>query len=76
MQVWVYAHGASRQDEKMIGEVFVPSLVPYVTTSLVGGTVGYDPKTFTVWGPEKQMPPVFSREQELGQGREIEASHK
>jgi len=64
LKVWVYALGASRQDEKMIGEVFVPSLVPYVTTSLVGGTVGSDPKTFTVWGPEKQMPPGFSREQD------------
>ncbi|CAE7403436.1 fadB [Symbiodinium sp. KB8] len=64
LKVWVYALGASRQDEKMIGEVFVPSLVPYVTTSLVGGTVGSDPKTFTIWGPEKQMPPGFSREQD------------
>lgn len=58
LQVYVYAMGASQLHETVLGEVFVPSLVPFVTMSLVGD----NPRTFTVWGPEKQLPPGFSRE--------------
>ncbi|CAK9089471.1 unnamed protein product [Durusdinium trenchii] len=58
LQIYVYAFGASGMVEVVQGEVFVPTLVPFVTNALVGD----NPRTFTIWGPEKQLPPGFSRE--------------
>jgi len=60
VEVYVYERGAVRPrlQEMLVGEVFIPNLTPYVTLSLAGDA----PKTFTMWGPEKQLPPGFSRD--------------
>lgn len=58
LEIYVSAYGASGLKEVVQGEVFIPTLVPFVTSSLAGD----NPRTFTIWGPEKQLPPGFSRE--------------
>eukprot|EP00930_Biecheleria_cincta_P021490 TRINITY_DN1591_c0_g1_i1.p1 TRINITY_DN1591_c0_g1~~TRINITY_DN1591_c0_g1_i1.p1 ORF type:complete len:3401 (-),score=659.74 TRINITY_DN1591_c0_g1_i1:53-10255(-) len=55
-RVYVFAGGASGSRDLLLGEVFIPSLAPYVISGLRSENI----RTFTIWGSEKKLPPGVS----------------
>eukprot|EP00931_Biecheleriopsis_adriatica_P059754 TRINITY_DN35814_c0_g1_i1.p1 TRINITY_DN35814_c0_g1~~TRINITY_DN35814_c0_g1_i1.p1 ORF type:complete len:3403 (-),score=723.69 TRINITY_DN35814_c0_g1_i1:308-10516(-) len=72
--VYTTAGGASAKREIKIGEVFIPSLAPY----LLVGMRTENPKTFTIWGEEKTAPiGVYTNKSNNAGGADaLKADHK
>jgi len=56
-EVYVFAGGAMGDTTVLLGEVFIPTLTPYIYSGM-----GVDiPRTYTIWGKPKALPPgVFA----------------